>query len=202
MRKVSITWFLCLSIPGLLLPIHTTTTTTTMMTTKATTVCVLLLLRLLLFFRKFYFFFYIVWSDISEMFHVMKQEVGFFRSLQIGCHRWFSADGFCGLRLTICLAADIHWLPIILQWMKLLGHFHSMRCLCIGDRRSTTVLAWSLFMQKFANVVDVALHVRTCHFWPAFRMGECSRIQFNFDHPLPGSLTISIHLSLSPSVAG
>lgn len=34
MRKVSITWFLCLSIPGLLLPFHTTTTTTTMTTPR------------------------------------------------------------------------------------------------------------------------------------------------------------------------
>lgn len=203
MRKVSITWFLCLSIAGLLLPILPPRPRWCRQRRRQ---C-----------ARFYCYDY--YCSFENYFPSFISCGAIIRRYFMLWNRKLNSVVQC--RLLLCLetnnmfgsgaqrievrSMDIHWLPIILQRMKLLGHFHSIWCVCTGDRRSTTVLAWSLFMQKFCNVVDVALHVRTCHFWLAFRMGECSRIQFNFDHSLfalPGSLTISIHLSLSPSVAG
>lgn len=201
MREVSITWFLCLSIPGLLLPIPTTAfdhdCADAVVVARSRCECfVFYCYDYYCSFENYISSFYIVCGAILLGYSscAMEREsenfLAHFESMAVGC--WFWADGCSALKRTICLAVthkdssvDIQWLPTIFATStKLVDHFHSIWCRRIGDQRSTTVSARHLFMQKFANDVDVELpHVRRVsiyYFWLASQLDECSRIRIPF----------------------
>lgn len=212
MREVSITWFLCLSIPGLLLPIPTTAfdhdCADAVVVARSRCECfVFYCYDYYCSFENYISSFYIVCGAILLGYSscAMEREsenfLAHFESMAVGC--WFWADGCSALKRTICLAVthkdssvDIQWLPTIFATStKLVDHFHSIWCRRIDDQRSATVSARHLFMFAKSLPTMLMLSCRMCvesaftTFDLPLNWMNALEFEFHFSHS-PLSLTL------------